>query len=202
RNSAAPRSSARFASADAWSSMSSSANATRARFTAAAAGRVSSGLKRRPDAVASALSGPAIASSTTAQSSALRAIGPILSSVLDQRELGRADRAGAPQHLDRRRVHVDDLIAIRRRPPGRRRAFGCEEILRSVRDPEQRTALAAPQCRVRALRLRKRALARDGRDRVVARTDARETGAGLLGKLHGRYPAPPERVPKLGDGRI
>ena len=63
--------------------MSSSANATRARFTAAAAARVSSGLKRRPDAVASALSGPAIASSTTAQSSALRAIGPILSSVHD-----------------------------------------------------------------------------------------------------------------------
>src|SRR5206468_11703512 len=38
-------------------------------------------LNRRPDAVGSAASGPAIASSTTAQSSALRAIGPILSSV-------------------------------------------------------------------------------------------------------------------------
>src|SRR6185503_17147925 len=61
--------------------MSSSANATRARIAARAAVRVSRLLKRRPDAVGSAASGPAIASSTTAQSSALRAIGPILSSV-------------------------------------------------------------------------------------------------------------------------
>src|SRR6266545_1707288 len=61
--------------------MSSSANATRTRFTAPAAARVASGVKRRPDTVRSALSGPTIASSTTAQSSALRAIGPILSSV-------------------------------------------------------------------------------------------------------------------------
>src|SRR5688572_18290461 len=61
--------------------MSSCANATRARLTAAVAARASSGLKRRPEGVRSAGSGPAIASSTTAQSSALRAIGPILSRV-------------------------------------------------------------------------------------------------------------------------
>src|SRR5688572_32347972 len=61
--------------------MSSCANATRARLTAEVAARASSGPKRRPEDVRSAASGPAIASSTTAQSSALRAIGPILSSV-------------------------------------------------------------------------------------------------------------------------
>ena len=163
-----------------------------------AAGDRGAGTARR--AAGPALGVPGIAARTLER----RAGVPIAATAgeLDHRELRREDRAGAPQLRDRRRVHVDDLIAIRRRPPGRRRACGCEEILRSVRDPEQRTALAAPECRVRALRLRKRALARDGRDRVVARTDARETGAGLLGKLHGRYPAPPERVPKLGDGRI
>src|SRR6266511_5784767 len=64
--------------------MSSSANAMRARLTAAVAARAASGVKRRPDTVRSALSGPAIASNTTAQSSALRAIGPILSSVQER----------------------------------------------------------------------------------------------------------------------
>src|SRR6266850_3667224 len=63
--------------------MSSSANATRARRTPAAAARVSRALKRRPEEVRSAASGPAMASSTSAQSSALRAIGPILSRVHD-----------------------------------------------------------------------------------------------------------------------
>src|SRR5438093_3744462 len=126
RNSAAPRSSARFASAEAWSSMSSSANATRARFTAAAAARVSSGLKRRPDAVASALSGPAIASNTTAQSAALRAIGPILSSVHDSAiapcrltspYVGR--RPVTPQYADGVPIEpeVSDPSAYATRPP-------------------------------------------------------------------------------------
>src|SRR5919201_2939205 len=61
--------------------MSSSANATRARFAAVAAARESSGRNRFPLVVRSAASGPAIASSTSAQSSAVRAIGPSLSSV-------------------------------------------------------------------------------------------------------------------------
>src|SRR5882672_1600201 len=80
-NSATPSSSARFASADAWSAMSSSANAIRARLAAAAADRATIGLNRLPLVVRSAASAPAIASRTTAQSSAVRAIGPSLSSV-------------------------------------------------------------------------------------------------------------------------
>src|SRR5205814_5950795 len=63
------------------SAMSSSANAIRARFAAADAERASIGLKRLPLVVRSAASAPAIASSTAAQSSAVRAIGPSLSSV-------------------------------------------------------------------------------------------------------------------------
>src|SRR5437868_8964597 len=61
--------------------MSSSANAIRARFAAADAERATIGLKRFPLVVRSAASAPAIASSTAAQSSAVRAIGPSLSSV-------------------------------------------------------------------------------------------------------------------------
>src|SRR2546421_9050806 len=61
--------------------MSSSANAIRARFGAADAERATIGLKRLPLVVRSAASAPAIASSTAAQSSAVRAIGPSLSSV-------------------------------------------------------------------------------------------------------------------------
>src|SRR6267142_978234 len=80
-NSATPFSSARFASGDAWSAMSSSANAMRARFAAVTAERGTIGLKRFPLVVRSAESAPAIDSSTAAQSSAVRAIGPSLSSV-------------------------------------------------------------------------------------------------------------------------
>src|SRR2546428_12446695 len=80
-NSATPFSSARLASGDAWSAMSSSANAMRARRAAAVPERATIGLKRRPPVVRSAASAPAIASSTVAQSSAVRAIGPSLSSV-------------------------------------------------------------------------------------------------------------------------
>src|SRR5438093_13566831 len=79
--SATPFSSARLASGDAWSAMSSSANATRARLAAPAAERAAIGLKRLPLVVRSARSAPAIASRTAAQSSAVRAIGPSLSSV-------------------------------------------------------------------------------------------------------------------------
>src|SRR5205823_13386385 len=61
--------------------MSSSANAMRARLAAAAAERASIGLNRFPLVVRSAASAPAIASSTAPQSSAVRAIGPSLSSV-------------------------------------------------------------------------------------------------------------------------
>src|SRR5438045_7653847 len=61
--------------------MSSSANAIRARRTAADAERATIGLKRFPLVVRSAASAPAIASSTAEQSSAVRAIGPSLSSV-------------------------------------------------------------------------------------------------------------------------
>ena len=61
--------------------MSSSANAIRARFAAVAAARDVMGLNRFPLVVRSAASAPAIASSTAAQSSAVRAIGPSLSSV-------------------------------------------------------------------------------------------------------------------------
>src|SRR5438445_2586634 len=81
RNSATPFSSACLASADAWSAMSSSAKAIRAFLTAADAERPVNGLNRFPPVVGSAASGPAIASRTSAQSSAVRAIGPSLSSV-------------------------------------------------------------------------------------------------------------------------
>src|SRR2546423_504114 len=80
-NSATPFSSARLASGEACSAMSSSAKATRARFAAAAAERAIIGLNRFPLVVRSARSGPAIACSTAPQSSAVRAIGPSLSSV-------------------------------------------------------------------------------------------------------------------------
>src|SRR5216117_3909626 len=82
-NSAMPFSRAPLACGDAWSVMSSSAKAIRARFAAAAAERATIGLKRLPLVVRSAASAPAIASSTAAQSSAVRAIGPSLSSVHD-----------------------------------------------------------------------------------------------------------------------
>src|SRR5438067_10107037 len=81
RNSATPFSSACLASPDAWSAMSSSAKAIRAFLTAADAERAVNGLNRFPPVVGSAASGPAIASRTSAQSSAVRAIGPSLSSV-------------------------------------------------------------------------------------------------------------------------
>ena len=61
--------------------MSSSAKAIRAFLTAADAERAVNGLNRFPPVVGSAASGPAIASRTSAQSSAVRAIGPSLSSV-------------------------------------------------------------------------------------------------------------------------
>src|SRR6266576_1191164 len=80
-NSATPSSSARLASGDACSAMSSSAYAIRARFAVEAAARAAIGLNRFPLVVRSAVSAPAIASSTAAQSSAVRAIGPSLSSV-------------------------------------------------------------------------------------------------------------------------
>src|SRR5712691_4910847 len=80
-NSSTPFSRACLASGDAWSAMSSSANATRARLAAVAAERAAIGLNRFPLVVRSAASDPAIASSTVAQSSAVRAIGPSLSSV-------------------------------------------------------------------------------------------------------------------------
>src|SRR6267143_6193004 len=106
--------------------MSSSANATRARLTAAEAARVSSGLKRRPDAVRSAISGPAMASSTIPQSSALRAIGPILSRVHDSAiapwrltspYVGR--RPVTPQYADGVPIEPDvsDPRAYATRPP-------------------------------------------------------------------------------------
>ena len=82
-NSATPFSSADFASGEAWSAMSSSANATLTFFTAVRAAAADSGRYRLPEEAASAASGPAIASSTSEQSSAVRAIGPILSSVHD-----------------------------------------------------------------------------------------------------------------------
>src|SRR5438477_11033095 len=80
-SSSTPFSSACLASAEACSAMSSSANAMRARLAAAAAERGDIGLNRLPLVVRSAASAPAIASSTAAQSSAVRAIGPSLSSV-------------------------------------------------------------------------------------------------------------------------
>src|SRR3989441_12049736 len=61
--------------------MSSSAKPIRARRAAEAAARPASPRKRLPLVVGSSRSGPAIASSTVAQSSAVRAIGPSLSSV-------------------------------------------------------------------------------------------------------------------------
>src|SRR5438128_7244705 len=76
-----PFSSACLASVDAWSAMSSSANAIRARFAAVTAARGDIGFNRLPLVVRSAGSAPAIASSTAAQSPAVRAIGPSLSSV-------------------------------------------------------------------------------------------------------------------------
>src|SRR5438552_8279946 len=82
-NSATPFSSACLASGEAWSAMSSSAKAIRARLTAAAAERAGIGLNRFPLVVRSAASAPAIASSTAPQSSAVRAIGPSLASVHD-----------------------------------------------------------------------------------------------------------------------
>jgi hypothetical protein len=45
------------------------------------------------------------------------------------------------------------------------------------------------------------ALAHDGGDRVVARSNARETVAGLLGQLYGRDTALAQLVLQLGDGR-
>src|SRR6266508_3998007 len=106
--------------------MSSSANATRARLVARVAVRASKLLKRRPDAVASAASGPAMASNTTPQSSALRAIGPILSSVhesaiapcrLTSPYVGR--RPVTPQYADVVPIEpeVSDPSAYGTRPP-------------------------------------------------------------------------------------
>src|SRR4029079_8482817 len=61
--------------------MSSSANATRTFFTAERAAAAVSGRWRLPEEDASLASGPATDSSTSEQSAAVRAIGPILSSV-------------------------------------------------------------------------------------------------------------------------
>ena len=263
--------------------MSSCANARRARLTAAVAARASIGLKRRPDAVGSAASEPAIASSTTAQSSALRAIGPILSSVHESAiapcrltdrtsDAGRSRRsrptvcrsnrglgtervrdetcpdrgpgstrrstgpafdvpgvaawtlerrarvavaatAGELHHRELRGEHGARALQLRprsrrdRRPDrdtAARPRSGCalrrEQVLGAVRDTEQRSPLATLQCRIRALRFSERALARDGRDGVVARTDARETVAGLFGELHRGDHALAQCVLQLRDG--
>src|SRR5581483_8592019 len=120
---------------------------------------------------------------------------------LDHRELRRQHATRTTELRDRRRVQVDHLLAIRRRAPGGGRALRGKEVLCSVGDAEQRTRVSALQRGVRPLRLAPRALAHDGRDRVVARTLALQEIAVLVGELERGDLVSPERVPQLRDGR-
>src|SRR5437867_1340628 len=193
RNSATPFSSACLASADAWSAMSSSAKAIRAFLTAADAERAVNGLNRFPPVVGSAASGPAIASRTSAQSSAARE--------LDHRELRREHRARSPQTRHDRRVLADDLIAVRRRAPGGRRAAGGEQILRAVGNPRQRLRLLATERRVGALRFVERAFGHERGERVVTRRERFEKLEGASGELDRREATLAEGRPETGGRR-
>src|SRR5207244_12944571 len=62
---------------------------------------------------------------------------------LDHRELRREHGACPPEPNDRRRVLVDDLVAVGRRAPGGRRAARGAQTFGAVRDPGGRPAVLA-----------------------------------------------------------
>jgi len=92
-------------------------------------------------------------------------------SELDHRELGGEDGTTSFQLRDNGRVLPDDLIAIRRCAPGRRRTASREQILGPVRDPGERAALLLREGKIGALGLVKGALRHERRNRVVFRTE-------------------------------
>jgi hypothetical protein len=120
---------------------------------------------------------------------------------LDHRELRGEHSTRLPQLRDRRRVPVDHLLAVRRCAPGRRRAARGEEILRAVRDAEQRPPVAARDRGVRAGGLAQRAFAGQRRDGVVLRSFVFEQVAELRGELDRGDLALVERLTQRGDGR-
>ena len=105
---------------------------------------------------------------------------------LDHRELRGEHSARLHEARDRGGVLVEDLIAIRRRAPGGRRAFRGKEVLRAVGDAEQRTRVASLDRGVSPTGLGARTHTHDRRDSVVLRTDTFQKIAELVRELDSR----------------
>jgi len=122
---------------------------------------------------------------------------------LDHRELRREDRARSPEPADDRRVLIEDLIAVRRRAPGRRRAGGGDQVLRPVRDAGERRARGPARDRpVGTGRLGEGALPHERGDRVETPPIGLEQRERRLGELDRRDPLTAKRRRELGDGGV
>ena len=107
---------------------------------------------------------------------------------LHQRELAEQRCAGGVQLLDRGRVVVEDLVAVRARAPDRRRAARGQQVLRAVGDPEQRPGPPGGELAVGRIGLLERAVAGERRQGVVASARSARAGRGSGRSARGRRP--------------
>ncbi len=120
---------------------------------------------------------------------------------LDHGEFGRQDRARATQPAHDRRVVFEQLISIRLRAPGRRRAIGREEVLGAVGDAVKGTPVPARlELLVPLPGLRQRRIAEHRDHGVVGRPVALQSLEEVPGELDRGNLFPAKEAAQLGNG--